>query len=130
VIFGFGPQLFEQLRASRDFASFDTMLSVIGKVAEDQRIRGAGLNTCLAGSLHPSMDAAPFPPHFSGVDALNAERAFLHHAAFTHGNIRIQLEVQRLVPRRAGKKLKKRTLYPQAFRAIARADTSIVDLRV
>src|SRR5262249_20168601 len=62
-------------------------------------------------------------------DALRAERALLHHADFTHRYVRVQLQVERLLPGRV-EEIEEANVIRAGVGAISRADAAIVDLRV
>ena len=63
------------------------------------------------------------------LDALHAERALLHHADFAHRDVRVELQVQRLVPGRV-EEVEEAHVVRAGVGAVAGADAAVVDLRV
>src|SRR5262249_53326160 len=67
--------------------------------------------------------------HLCRADALNAERTFLHYPRTTHGDVWIELEMERRRP--VGlEPIETANLVRAVVVAVARADTAVVDLAV
>ena len=128
---GLGAEILEQLRAARRVATAATTAALgIVQVAEDDRPGRAAPARRPAGSRRPSARASrPWPSifaalirctqnvHFSITPTSRTETSGFscRWSGFSHCGL---------------KKLKNRTLYGQALRAVARADAAVVDLRV
>src|SRR5262249_22168832 len=67
--------------------------------------------------------------HLCRTDALDAEGALLHHPRTTHGDVRVELEVERCWPV-VFEPIKAADLVGAIIVAIACADTAVVDLAV
>src|SRR5262245_20359895 len=100
------------------------------QVSEVDRAGRAGL---LAGRLHRAVGgnrlALGLRQHATGLDALDAEGALLHHALRAHRDVRVQHERHRLRPGLdlVVEPVEAPDLVGAVVRAVARADAAVVD---
>ena len=101
----------------------------IVQIAEDQGLRCAGLRA--GGGEFAVLQLALFRLclNFGGLDALHAEGAFLHNADAAHGDVRIELQLQRHIPFRVVE-IEEAHVVGAGIGAKAGADATVVDLRV
>ena len=113
--------------ATRD--SRDTSLS--GSFRSPKTSACAGHACTQAGLISPSSSSRSSALAWicRRLDALHAERALLHHADFAHRHVGIELQVERLVPRRV-EEVEEPDVVRAGVGAVARADAAVVDLRV
>ena len=101
----------------------------IVQVAEDQRARPARLRARRLDLAVAHLAVLRLGLNLRTLDALHAERALLHHADFTQRDVRIELQLQRLVPRRV-EEIEEPHVVRARVGAVPRADAAVVDLRV
>ena len=123
------PEILEQLTAARRLEQPGHVALAIVEVAKHQRLGRARLR---AGRLDLAvLDLAllGLGGDLGGRDALRAESALLHDADFPNRDVRIELQVKRLLPRRV-EEVEEAHVVRAGVGAVARADAAVVDLRV
>src|SRR5579864_8478035 len=101
----------------------------IVQIAKDHGAGGAGLHTGRINFAVLQFAAIRSGVNFCSGNPLVTKRALLHHTNFAHGNVRVELEMQRLVPNGI-EPIKKPHCVRTSVRAVASADAAVVYLRV
>src|SRR5579864_6141085 len=101
----------------------------IVQIAKDHGASGARLHTGWINFAVLQLAAFRSGVNFCSGDPLVTKRALLHHTDFAHGNIRIELEMQRLVPNGI-EPIKEPYCVRTGVRTIASTNAAVVYLRV
>src|SRR5690349_4729950 len=124
-----GAEIFEEFGAARRLGQLRYAALWIVEIAEHDRRRRTGLGARRLDRAVRDRLVLRLRRRLRGPDALHAEGALLHHADFTHRDVGIELQVQRLVPLGV-EEVEEAHVVGAGVPAIARTDAAVVDLRV
>ncbi len=122
-------EVLEQLAAAGRLGEARDLAFRVLEIAEHERPRRARLRArrldlavAQRALLGPGLD-------LRALDPLHAERALLHHADLAQRNVRVELQLERLVPRWV-EEVEEADVVRAGVGAVARADAAVVHLRV
>src|SRR5579862_4344157 len=126
---GLRAELAEQFRGTVRARQARNFAIRIVQIAKDHRFRRAGLHASRIELAVFQIALFALRLNLRGANALHAESALFHDAHAAHGNVGIQLQVQRLIPLRVIE-IEETYRVRTGVGAEARTDATVVDLRV